>query len=369
MTISEIHPNDARCQRKFDTLLANEGIRRDPNLEYIIGIFDNDYNLLAAGACFANTLRCLAVDSAHRCEGLMEKVVTALVDYQFANGRSQLFIYTKLANADIFSSLGFYEVAHVENVILMENRKNGLDSFLKALDRSFLAPTGRGQDYQQTSEATECCRRVPQCGFATEDKAPCAELGAGRADGAAIVMNCNPFTLGHRFLVERAASENDIVHLFVVSEDLSYFPFADRYELVRLGCADLANVQLHQTSSYMISAAVFPSYFLQDESAAVTVQAKLDSTIFLKIAKQLGITRRYLGSEPFSKTTNTYNAILQETLPLGGVDCLIIERKMQGDSVISASRVRELLREGQIERVAELVPKTTLDYLIKESYF
>lgn len=30
---------------------------------------------------------------------------------------------------------------------------------------------------------------------------------------AALVMNANPFTLGHQYLVEKAAAENDLLHL------------------------------------------------------------------------------------------------------------------------------------------------------------
>ena len=37
-------------------------------------------------------------------------------------------------------------------------------------------------------------------------------------------MNCNPFTLGHKYIVEKAARENDNVIIFVVEEDKSSFP-------------------------------------------------------------------------------------------------------------------------------------------------
>ena len=54
---------------------------------------------------------------------------------------------------------------------------------------------------------------------------------------AAIVMNANPFTLGHQYLVEKAAAENDLVHLFMVSEDASLFPYAVRKKLIQEGTA------------------------------------------------------------------------------------------------------------------------------------
>ena len=42
------------------------------------------------------------------------------------------------------------------------------------------------------------------------------------------MMNANPFTLGHLHLVERAASENDTLHLFILSEEAGPIPFLIR---------------------------------------------------------------------------------------------------------------------------------------------
>jgi len=321
--ISEIHAADKRSQKQFGNLLQKEGIRRDNNLEYIAGLYDEDFNLLAAGACFANTLRCLAVDSEHQGEGLMAPIVTHLIDYQFGKGQAHLFLYTKCGNADIFAALGFHEIARAENeVLLMENQKNGFSGrFLEKL---------RGQ----------------------------------RKHGkvAALVVNCNPFTLGHRYLIEYAASRNDYVHLFVVSEDASFFPFADRYSLVKEGCADLTNVILHQTGSYMISSAVFPSYFLKDEMAAIEAQTKLDLAIFTQIAEAAGITRRYVGEEPFSVVTGKYNEAMRAKLPEAGIECIVIPRKEHDGAPISASSVRKLLQDGKAEEVKAMVPETTYRY-------
>ena len=326
--ISEIHPSDKRSQSQFDSLIQKEGIRRDNNLDYIAGLYDDDFNLLATGACYANTLRCLAVDGEHRGEGLMPHIVAHLVDHQLDRGNTHLFLYTKCENDIIFAALGFYEIARVENeVLLMENRRNGFSK--RFLD----------------------------------------DIRAQKKPGkiAALVMNCNPFTLGHRHLVEQAASENDFVHLFVVSEDASHFPFTDRFNLVKDGCADIPNVILHQTESYMISSAVFPSYFLKDESAAIEAQAKLDLAIFTQIAAAANITRRYAGDEPFSEVTRTYNEMMLVELPLSGIECIVLPRKENNGIPISASSVRKLLREGHIEETKALVPETTYRYFYSAS--
>ena len=320
--ISEVFPSDKRGQKQVDSLLQKEGIRRDNNLDYIAGLYDGDYNLLATGACFANTLRCLAVDGERQGEGLMLSIVTHLINHQADRGNTHLFLYTKCENAFAFAGLGFYEVARVENeALLMENRKNGFGSFLENI----------------RSKKTH-----------------------GKI--AALVMNCNPFTLGHRHLIERAASENDFVHLFVVSEDASHFPFADRFNLVKEGCADLPGVILHQTESYMISSAVFPSYFLKDEPAAIEAQAKLDLAIFKQIAAAAGASSRYVGDEPFSVVTGIYNEIMRAQLPPAGIECIVLPRREHNGVPISASSVRKLLRDGRIEDTKELVPETTYRY-------
>ena len=320
--VSELLPRDKRMQDKLDALLLQEGIRRDENLTYIAGIFDENYQLLAAGGYFRNTLRSLVVDSSRQGEGLMAQIVSHLTAQALAEGYGHLFLYTKCENMGIFSDLGFYEVARIPNtLVLMENRRQGFASFL-------------------------------------ENLAPYKKEG----DIAALVMNCNPFTLGHRYLIERTAAENTWVHLFVVSEDESLVPFADRFQLVKEGTSDLKNVILHQTGSYMISTAVFPSYFLKEEEAAIEIQAKLDIEIFKQIAKILGIQKRYVGEEPFSLVTDIYNRVMGESLADSNITQTVIPRKEEGGTAISASRVRQLLCEGKLEAIKELVPQSTFAY-------
>jgi len=320
--VSQIRLNNKREQADLDNLLKRENIKRDAHLDYTIGIYDDNYKLIATGSCYANTLRCLAVDSRLQGEGLMNLIVSHLVDYQMNRDNSHLFIYTKLDKAPLFKSLGFYEIANVDNkVSFMENKKTGFKSFIDNL------------------------------------------LLQKRDDhSAAIIANCNPFTLGHRHLIEKAARENDTVHLFIVSEDASLIHFKDRYAMVKTGCADLENVILHHTGSYMISTAVFPSYFFEDEDDVIHAHTSLDATLFIEIAKALGISRRYMGEEPFSKVTNIYNSTMLKLLPEAGISCTVIPRKDFGEKAISASAVRQLIHDDKLEEIRNLVPETTFDF-------
>ena len=182
----------------------------------------------------------------------------------------------------------------------------------------------------------------------------------------AVVMNANPFTLGHQYLVETAAADCDVLHLFVVSEDASLVPFAVREQLVKEGTAHLNNVVYHRTESYMISNATFPSYFLKDKDTVIRSHAVLDITIFEKIAKALRIRVRYVGEEPFSAVTGIYNQVMAEQLATAGLTLTVIPRKESGGTAISASKVRQLIKENRMEEMHGLVPESTYSYFISD---
>jgi len=283
--ISKIYENDKRSLKLIDDLLAKEEIRRDKNLDYTCAMFDDDMNIIATGSCFKNTLRCLAVDNSHQGEGLMNQIVTHLVDYEFSRGLSHLFLYTKNKSMKFFKDLGFYEIINIENqIVFMENKRTGFSD-----------------------------------------------------------------TLGHQYLVEKAASENDILHLFIVSDDSSLVPFKVRKKLVIEGTKHLKNICYHETGDYIISSATFPSYFQKDEVAVIESQANLDIEIFSRIAKALNINRRYVGEEPNSLVTNIYNQTMLKKLPENNIECVVVPRKKYSDNIISASTVRQIIKNGMME--------------------
>lgn len=338
--ISQIYPSDRRANTQINELLLAEGIRRDANLDYTCGMYDEEMNIIATGSCFGNTLRCMAVSNAHQGEGLMNQIVTHLISIQFERGNTHLFLYTKCNSAKFFGDLGFYEIARIDSqIVFMENRKTGFTSYLEKLKKE--------------TEQSEVFRQ-----FSCNDSA--------KTKIAALVMNANPFTLGHQYLVEKAASENDILHLFIVSEDQSLVPFSVRKKLVLEGTAHLKNIIYHESGPYIISNATFPSYFQKDADAVMESHANLDLTIFVRIAQTLGINYRYVGEEPNSQVTGIYNEIMAKKLPENHIACKIIPRKEANGSVISASTVRTALKSGKMELLKTLVPETTLRYFQSE---
>ena len=155
--ISQVYPADKRSLSKIDALLQKEGISRDGNLDYICAMYDGEDEIIATGSCFGPTLRCFAVSREHQGEGLLNEIISHLVEVQYARGNTHLFLYTKVSSAKFFGDLGFYEIARVDGtLVFMENRRKGFSGYLETLERT-------------------------------------------KKEGvsAALVMNANPFTLGH----------------------------------------------------------------------------------------------------------------------------------------------------------------------------
>ena len=305
----------AKRQRWQDFLTA-AGLEPDTNWEQTVLLWE-DGDLIAAGSRQGN----LAVDPAHQGEGLLATVLTALRQEAFRQGHRHLFVYTKPANEVLFTSLFFYPVARTDKVLFLENKKNGIAEFLQSLP-------------------------------VTEASGP---IGAA-------VMNCNPFTKGHRYLIETAAAECSHVYVFVLSEDKSHFSTAHRMEMVKLGTADLPNVTVLPTGPYLISSATFPTYFLKETAQVGQIQCLLDLEIFCRhYAPRFGITRRYVGTEPVCPVTGQYNEALKQYLPEKGIELREIPRLQTHGAPVSASTVRSLLNDPQA--LAALLPETTLTYL------
>ena len=322
MDIELLSPPRGRKWNIWAAFLANAGLEADDLIEQTALIWDGD-ELVATGSRSENILKCIAVSPYRQGEGLLSTVLTVLRQEAFRAGHRHLFLYTKPQNAHLFSPLFFYPVAQTEHVLLMEDQKDGVRTFVDGL-----SPTKRD-----------------------------GNIGA-------VVMNCDPFTLGHQHLITYAANACDHLYVFVLSEDKGHFRAAARMEMVKRGTAHLPNVTVLPTGPYLISSATFPTYFLKERDQADRIQCMLDIQIFARhFAPAFHISRRYVGSEPLSPLTNRYNQTLEENLPLQGIEVIQIPRLTREDCPISASAVRAALAAGDWDTVQNLVPKTTFDYL------
>ena len=328
--ILTIDENEPLMRRKMLRLLQDAGIRPDPHLDYTAALMDEDEEILACGSLFRNTLRCLAVRPDLQGEGYMGRIVSHLLQEEIRRGFSNSFLCTKPEYRALMTDLGFHEIVSVPETVFMERRKDGFEKWLAGLSESL---KGSGAEGQKT---------------------------------CAVVMNANPFTLGHRHLVETAAGAYDRVLVFVVEEENGTIPFSVRYRLVQEGLWDVSNVTVIPSGPYMISQATFPSYFLKDEEEAVRTHTSVDLAVFTRIAHALGISARLVGEELESPVTGLYNETMLRVLPEAGIECRVIPRIKAGRRFISASTVRKALIALDFETVREMAPACTYSFFLSE---
>jgi [citrate (pro-3S)-lyase] ligase len=263
---------------------------------------------------------------------------------------------------------GLFERPHDwgENVFLDTSHPNQHGQFALAKTLfDFLESKGFFEDFAANTKMSSNEKAPPMShSDANELNAYLARLSPLRLPVGAIVMNCNPFTLGHRRLAEYAASKVARLYVFVVEEDKSFFPFADRFELVKQGTRDIDNVTVLPSGRFIISSLTFTDYFGKAELQDRVVDPSMDAELFARrIAPALGVTVRFAGEEPLDNVTRQYNDALARILPEYGVDFQVIPRAESDGEPISASRVRALFAERAFGEISKLVPGTTLKYL------
>ena len=340
--ISEVPLSLNSVRRRVEAFLSANGLRLAPLDRYVVISRDEDGDeILAGGGLDGNVIKCVAVSETARSEGLMNILVSRLIALAREDGRESVKAFTKPENAGIFKSLGFSLLASAPKAVLMENGRGGLPEYEMYL--ASLARPGRN---------------------------------------GAIVMNANPFTKGHRYLIEQAASQVDNLYVIVVKEDRSRFPYAERKAMIEAGCAGLDYVIVCEGSDYAISAATFPTYFLKRLDDATDTQIALDLDLFVNhIAKPLGVTVRFAGSEPEDALTHRYNELMAEILPNKPnlepnspvtepveATTLFVEipRLEQNGKPISATSLRRALDKGNLKKAMEYIPETSVPYLVAD---
>ena len=361
-------------RRKVERFLEANQLRLDEVDYYAIVTEPDGDEILAGGGLQGDIIKCIAVDERLRDAHLSNRLVSHLISEAAQRGHHSVKVFTKPQNRQVFESFGFRLVGEAPLAILMENG-HGIDDYTKYL--------------------RSCASTQPQ---------PTEKASVG-----VIVMNANPFTLGHRYLIEQAARQVDRLFIIPVKEDggehqpsRSLFPYAERKAMMEAAVIQSNKVPKYQGNSlptgegrggafvlegspYAISAATFPTYFLKQLSDAADTQMLLDIDIFCRhIAPALGATVRFVGSEPSDALTRRYNELLQQQLPLHALRLVEIPRltvitspstpaspvccdhvaTQQSAPAISASLVRKALAEGRFAEAAALVPPTTIPYLL-----
>lgn len=326
LVLQQVNLKDQKERNEVSRFLESFDLALDNDVDYTVILRNRNFEIKATCSKAKNVFKCLAVAEDLRGENISSSLISTLIDKSYEEHIYHNLIFTKLNNLKKFASLNFKPVYNVENAVLLEH---GIYDISKALDQMALK-------------------------FAIDTSTP----------KGALVMNCNPLTNGHRFLIEKAANNCSQVLLFVVEEDKSLFPFKSRYNIVKEGVKDLQNVTVVPGGEYIISSATFPSYFIRKEDERLKNYTEMDCGIFAKyFCSKFNIVKRFVGQEPFCSVTNTYNRNLKEILPRYDVELIEIERKMYNGEYISASKVRELIKEGYLTEVEKMVPQSTWRFL------
>jgi [citrate (pro-3S)-lyase] ligase len=320
---------DASRRKAIEHLLSHYGLDLDAHVPlFVVGEVAG--RIVACAGLDGDVVECVAIDEAYQGGALSCSLLTEVTALAAENGHTHLFLFTRPTSATFFRGCGFYPLAEAPGLaVLMENTPIGIRSYcdrLRALRR------------------------------------PGKRIGA-------IVMNANPFTLGHQYLARVTSQACDWVHVFMVGEDRSQFAYRDRFRMAELGLASMGNITLHEGSPYIISRATFPDYFLKEKQSAAACCMAIDLKLFRDhIAPALGITDRFVGTEPYCVTTQSYNRAMAECLQqpgpgAPGLAVVEVERLTSDGRPISASEVRRLLASGDFAGISRLVPRTTLAYL------
>ena len=188
--IQELPLSSSFFRKKVESFLGENGLRMEDVDVYCV-IENESGNILAGAGIRKDIIKCIAVAPEARSEGLVAPLVSHLISLAASKGILELKLFTKPETQAIFESLGFRVLASAPKAILMENGR-GLERYCAYL---------RSQ------------RREGRCGV--------------------VVMNANPFTLGHRYLLEQASKQVDTLYVIPVKEDVSLFPYAERLEMIK----------------------------------------------------------------------------------------------------------------------------------------
>ena len=364
MEIQTLNPATPRQRQRIEAFLKRNGLRID-DMNYYAAVLDDDGEMIAGGGLKDDVIKCVAVDDAHKGEAIANTLVSHLISHANQEGYGCIKLFTKPKNRQLFESLSFRLLAEAPEAILMETGIGGISNTVEALKKI----KEESEKYKEYNK--ECKEDSKKC---KEDSKECKEVGKTNLNTSTpqhlnttpprrgvVVMNCNPFTLGHRYLIEQAAKQVERLFVMVVREDCSLFAYAERKAMVEQGVAHLKNVTVIDGSEYAISQATFPTYFLKRLDDAADTQMLLDLDLFRRhIAPALGATVRFVGTEPTDQLTRRYNQLMHEALK----DVRETARLEKDGNAVSASRVRKAMEEGDMNTIRQLVPPTTLPYII-----
>ncbi|MDV3158388.1 MAG: hypothetical protein Q8753_01890 [Pigeon pea little leaf phytoplasma] len=115
-------------------------------------------------------------------------LISFIIKRIYKENFNEIFVFTKPINFTIFKKLGFKLIYFNEDFGFFTNRYDYFEEYLVYLS-----------EIQKKN------------------------IVSNMNNISAIVMNANPFTKGHQYLVQTASNNSDFVYLIMVKEDISLF--------------------------------------------------------------------------------------------------------------------------------------------------
>lgn len=309
--------NFEKNELKLIEFLKENNLVYDYDIDLCL-VIKNNNKIVACAARKNNVFKMIAVSKEYQSLDYVAKMISELISISHNQGIYHYFIFTKSSYFPHFKNLNFKLLVEFEGVGLLEyGRINFADYYTK---------------------------------YALE---------ANQNNGV-IVMNCNPFTLGHYYLIEASSKLVDNLIVFIVEENRSFFSFEDRIDLVKNGCKDLKNVRIIPSGPYIISAATFPTYFLKSIDEKTYYYTNIDLLLFKIIMNQMNLNIRFFGDEPNDKLTNMY---LDQARKILHNKIHIFKRISVNNQIISASLVRKYIEEANFEKIRTLVNDYTFKFI------
>ena len=181
-----------------------------------------------------------------------------------------------------------------------------------------------------------------------------------------VVINANPYTLGHRHLIKSTLKDVDLLYVIIVEENTGEFFFNERYEMIKSEWSNFPTVKIISGGNILTSSLGFPEYFNRSRQQENS-NPLLNHKIFTKyVAPTLGINVRYFGEEPNDSVTRALNETALTYLPQYGVEVKIIKRKDYQGTPISAKNVRYFLAKQDFNSLIPLLPFSTYKFILNK---
>ena len=322
-------------RRRWEALVTSASLLPGEEPSYVVGVTDCDGNLAGTASLDGDIIKYVAIGKEYRGEAIMNSLISHLVSYAASMGINKLFVFTKPEYERLFASLNFKTVGRSEYAVLLENCRDGIESYAGLLEK---------------------CRREA--------------LPDGQGTAGVIVMNANPPTQGHLHLIRQSAAKVD--HLFVIplADNVeTRFSYEARRKALMVMTENIGNVTVLPGSPYCISRFTFPTYFIKKVSDQTDAYITLDLDIFLRhIAPALNASVRFVGEEPDDDLTARYNLLMTKILPLAGVRVEVIRRITDVNGVtISASKIRKALEAGRLRHIVHMIPPASLPAILAKA--